>query len=129
MNDFEKFLQSISWMFKRDAGAKEVASELRRRKVIPERVETKIERALDRKMANGLLYDHLCAQGTFQTLEIVCDVFIEEQGYPKMNQLGKEMKEELTSQLICVFFSLYKSNIHVVGFIACCSHDSVTVHV
>ena len=79
----------------KDAGAKEVASELRRRKVIPERVETKIERALDRKTANGLLYDHLHAQGTFQTLEIVCDVFIGEQGYPRMNQLGKWIKKEL----------------------------------
>ena len=79
----------------KDAGAKEVASELRRRKIIPEHVETKIERALDRKTANGLLYDHLYAQGTFQTLEIVCEVFIGEQGCPRMNQLGKWMKEEL----------------------------------
>ena len=79
----------------KDASAREVASELRRRQVIPEPVETKIERALDRKTANGLLYDHLCAQGTFQTLDIVCDVFIGEQGYPRMNQLGREMKEEL----------------------------------
>ena len=81
----------------KDAGAKEVASELRRRKVIPESVETEIERALDKKTANGLLYDHLCAQGTFQTLEIVCDVFIGEEDYPKMNQLGERMKEKLRS--------------------------------
>ena len=81
----------------KDAGAQQVASELRRRQVIPEHVETKIERALDRKTANGLLYDHLCAQGTFQTLEIVCDVFIGEKGYPRMNQLGERMKEKLRS--------------------------------
>ena len=81
----------------KDAGAQQVASELRRRQVIPEHVETKIERALDRKTANGLLYDHLCAQGTFQTLEIVCDVFIGEKGYPRMNQLGERMKENLRS--------------------------------
>ena len=106
MNDIEKFLQSFSWMFMRNAGAKEVASELRRRQVIPEPVETEIERALDRKTANGLLYDHLYAQGTFQTLEIVCDVFIGGEGYSRMNQLGERMKEELTSQLILcsVFF-------------------------
>ena len=93
----------------RNAGAKEVASELRRRKVIPEAVETKIERALDRKTANGLLYDHLYAQGTFHTLEIVCDVFIGEEGYPRMIQLGERMKEELTSQLICVLIFLCTS--------------------
>ena len=79
----------------KNAGAKQVAAELRRKKVIPERVETMIERALDKKTANGLLYDHLYAQGTFQTLEIVCDVFIGEQGYPRMNQLGEKMKKEL----------------------------------
>ena len=91
----ERFLNKFYEMFMKDAGAKEVASELRRRQVIPEPVETKIEKALDRKTANGLLYDHLYAQGTFQTLEIVCDVFIGEQGYPRMNQLGEWMKEEL----------------------------------
>ena len=79
----------------RDVSAKKVASELRRRQVIPESVKTKTERALDKKTANGLLYDHLYAQGTFQTLEIVCDVFIGEQGYPRMNQLGRKMKEKL----------------------------------
>ena len=92
----ESFLEPFSEMFMTFAGAKEVASELRRRKVIPEPVETMIERAPDRKKANGLLYDHLYAQGTFQTLEIVCDVFIGEEGYPSMNQLGRKMKEKLT---------------------------------
>ena len=91
----EGFLEPFSEIFMTCAGAKEVASELRRRKVIPEHVETKIERAPDRKTANGLLFDHLYAQGTFRTLEIVCDVFIGEQGYPRMNQLGRKMKEEL----------------------------------
>ena len=92
----ERFFEPFSEMFITFVGAKEVASELRRRKVIPECVETMIKRAPDRKTANGLLYDHLYAQGTFQTLEIVCDVFIGEQGYPKMNLLGRKMKEILT---------------------------------
>ena len=78
-----------------DACAEVVASELRRRQVIPKRVETKIERALDLNEANGLLYDHLCAQGNFQTLKIVCDVFIGKQGYQQMNHLGAKMKEEM----------------------------------
>ena len=89
------FLQKFCPRFENDAGAKEVASELRRRKVIPEQVETKIERALDRKTANGLLYDHLYAQSTLQTLEIVCDVFIGKKGYPRMNELGVQMKSKL----------------------------------
>ena len=91
----ESTLKQFQESFVKDAGAKQVASELQRLQVIPEPVETNIERAEDRKTANGLLYDHLYAQGTFQTLEIVCDVFIEEEGYPRMNQLGRKMKEEL----------------------------------
>ena len=78
-----------------DACAEVVASELRRRKVIPKCVDTKIERALDLNEANGLLYDHLCAQGNFKTLEIVCDVYIRKQGYQQMNHLGERMKEEM----------------------------------
>ena len=95
-NAVERFFEPFSEIFMTSAGAKEVASKLRRRKVIPEGVETMIKRALDRETANGHLYDHLYAQGTFQTLEIVCDVFIEEEGYTRMNQLGRKMKEKLS---------------------------------
>jgi ankyrin repeat protein len=91
----ERFLQNVYDNFIMCAHAKKVASELRRRRVIPEAVETKIERALDRKTANGHLYDHLFSQGTFKTLQIVCDVFIHEEGYPRMNELGKSMKDQL----------------------------------
>ena len=91
----ERFLNQFHEIFITSAGAKEVASELRRRKAIPEPVETKIERALDRKTANGLLYDHLYAQSTFQILEIVCDVFIGGEGFSRMNELGERMKNEL----------------------------------
>ena len=91
----ERFLLNVYDNFKMCAHAKKVASELRRRRVIPEAVESKIERALDKKTANGHLYDHLFSQGTFKTLQIVCDVFIHEEGYPRMNELGKSMKDRL----------------------------------
>ena len=89
------FLEQFYGSFMEDACAEVVASELRRRQVISKRVETKIERALDLNEANGLLYDHLCDQGDFKTLEIVCDVFIGKQGYQQMNHLGARMKEEM----------------------------------
>ena len=92
----ESFLEHFHEDFIRCAYAKEVASELQRRKVIPESVETKIEGALGRKTANGLLYDHLLAQGTLHTLEITCDVFIEKEAYPRTKQLGESMKSKLT---------------------------------
>ena len=95
----ESFLERFHEDFMRCACAKEVASELRRRKVIPESVETKIEGALDRKTANGLLYDHLYAQGNLYTLEIACDVFIEKEAYPRTKQLGESMKSKLTQYI------------------------------
>ena len=77
------------------ACAKETAPMLRRKKVIPEEVETDIERAKNSERANGHLYDHLCVQGTFECLKTVCDVFIRKEGYAKTNQLGERMKNEL----------------------------------
>ena len=91
----EKFLQDFYDKFMMCADAKIVAAELRRRRVIPQPVEIKIKRALDTKTANGHLYDHLFSQGTDNTLRIVCDVFIQEEGYPRMNELGKKLKEKL----------------------------------
>jgi ankyrin repeat protein len=91
----KSFMHSFLDTFMKAASAKEVASNLYRRKVIPEPVETEIERALDRKTANGHLYDHLYSQGTLETIQVVCDVFIKEEGYPRMNELGERMKREL----------------------------------
>ena len=101
----ESFLEHFHADFMRCACAKEVALELRRRKVIPESVETKIEGALDRKTANGLLYDHLLAQGTLHTLEIVCDVFIKKEAYPRAKQLGERMKLKLTQYIKSISIS------------------------
>ena len=95
----ESFLEHFQGGFMRCACAKEVASELRRRKVIPESVETKIEGALDRKTANSLFYDHLLAQGNLHTPEITCDVFIEKEAYPRTKQLGESMKSKLTQYI------------------------------
>jgi ankyrin repeat protein len=95
----ESLLRKFNDVFIRDAGAKEVASELRRRRVIPQPVEIKIERTLNRKEANGHLYDHLFSQGTLETLQMVCDVFIKEEGYHRMNELGKMMKKEFHNLL------------------------------
>ena len=54
MHAVESTLKQFQESFMKDASAKKVASELRRRQVTPEPVETKIERAPDSKTANGL---------------------------------------------------------------------------
>ena len=93
--DVEVFLRLFYNDIRRDAEATAVAAELRRQRVIPEAIETKIKIAQDRKEANGHLYDHLLSQATVKTLRIVCDVFIKEEGYPRMNELGERMKKDL----------------------------------
>ena len=89
------FLKHFEDSFMEDACAKETARKLRRKGVIPEDVETDIERAKDREGANEELYDHLSVQGTFECLKTVCDVFIRKEGYARTNQLGERMKNEL----------------------------------
>ena len=89
------FLEHFVVSFMEDACAKEMAPMLKRRKVIPEAVETRIKQAEDTEGANGHLYDHLCVQGTFECLKTVCDVFIRKEGYARTNQLGERMKKEL----------------------------------
>ena len=91
----KSFLEHFIVSFMEDACAKETAHMLRRRKVIPEAVETRIKQAEDTEGANGHLYDHLCVQGTFECLKTVCDVFTRKEGYARTNRLGERMKTEL----------------------------------
>ena len=58
-NSIKGFLEQFSDSFMEDACAEEVAPELEIRHVISKRVETKIERALDPKDANRILYKYL----------------------------------------------------------------------
>ena len=54
---------------------------------------------------NELLYAHLKDHAVSDSISKLCDVMRSEAGYPKMNELGRDMKEELaflTSKSSCI---------------------------
>ena len=42
-----------------------------------------------------MLFLHMRDHGSLETVRRLCDVMIEKEGYPKMNSLGRDMKEDL----------------------------------
>ena len=72
-----------------------VASDLRESGIIPQGCQEQISRAYGRKQRNEILHDRLVTNCTRGALICACDVFIAEEGYPKMNALGEAMKKKL----------------------------------
>ena len=76
--------------------ARAIARKLEIAEVIPNRVSFKIENSAPDD-ANNLLFLHLRSHSSPKTLHKLCDVMISESGYPKMNELGRFMKDDLTT--------------------------------
>ena len=77
--------------------ANEIAPGLHRRKVIPQRIMHKIQRSDSDKDSRELLFDHLKQHGNVDSLKKFCEEAIsaDYDGYPKMQNLGKDMKAML----------------------------------
>ena len=77
--------------------AKVVAMDFHHQDVISEAVRTKIDRALSKREANGIVYDHLCSFGTWDSLRTFCEILKGEDcaGYTRMQQLAEDMEKEL----------------------------------
>ena len=82
----EKFIQCVH--------AKYNVLRLKRKKVIPPDIVTKIESVNDAE-AVEILYDHLKHHGTVDTLMEYCEVASEADGYPNMQSLARKMKDLL----------------------------------
>ena len=78
--------------FLKDVAAKDIAGRLEIDGIIPSRLHHDIEQT-DPDEARELLYRHLCQHGDPSTIRPLCDIMANERGYPKMNSLGKNMKE------------------------------------
>lgn len=89
-----QFLESYEEEFLDVVNAKQSLLRLRRKRVLPENVATKIDHAYDED-AKYILFAHLEKNATVDTLRVYCDVAIEASGYPRMQALGKKMKEAL----------------------------------
>ena len=90
-----EFLKKYEKEFFRVVNAKHSLLKLRRLGVISPGVMTNIEKANNDDDAKEILYDHLSSNANAATLREWCDVAIEANGFPKMQELGKKMKEAL----------------------------------
>ena len=67
---------------------------LKRKEVISSSVRAAINDATEEE-AKEILYDHLLSHATVDSLREWCEWAIAAQGYPKMQKLGRKMKDEL----------------------------------
>ena len=67
--------------------------------------------------AKDLLFLHLRSNSLLETLHRLCDVMIGMSGYPKMNKLGRLMKDDLTT-VSCVAES--SEHVFYVQCVLCC---------
>ena len=77
-----------------DASA--IVTRLEIEKVIPDTVSHKIQQSAP-SVANEVLFLHLRSYSSLETLHKLFDVMISTSGYPMMNELGRYMKDNLTT--------------------------------
>ena len=75
--------------------ANEIAPGLYRRKVIPQSIMKQMKESNSDKDSRELLFDHLKQHGDVGSLKGFCEEAILADGYPKMQNLGHDMKAML----------------------------------
>ena len=81
--------------FIEDVEADVVASELKYNGIIQSGCQEQISRTNDRAQRNRILHDQMASSCTREALIAACEIFIAEEGYPKMKALGDAMKRKL----------------------------------
>ena len=75
--------------------AKAVARQARRKKIIPEAVETRINDSQSSDEANDILFVHLRSQATLEGLSRLCSIMKEAEGYQQMQKFGRKLEAKL----------------------------------
>ena len=92
--DSGQFMNNFKERFLAVVAAKGIAEKLNMEDIIPESVYRHIVREqTTNNDANLKLFRHLHQHGDLSTIQSLCDIMIQERGYPKMNTLGKAMSE------------------------------------
>ena len=91
----EQVLNQLRGRLITDVNANCIVFELKHKNIIPDGLLAEITRNVDPSQQNQLLYRHLEMACTVEALMTVCDIMISVPGYPKMNQLGEDMKSML----------------------------------
>ena len=89
-----QFLKTYEDEFVEVVNAKQSLLKLKHKGVISPDVKTSIERA-NEEDAKYLLFEHLEKNATVDTLREYCKVAIAADGYPRMQELGRNMMETL----------------------------------
>ena len=71
--------------------ARAIAPKARMEKIIPERVETQINKSESSDAAKKVLFEHLRDQVMLEGLRHFCSIMIESEGYQQMQMFGKEL--------------------------------------
>ena len=94
MFDSRQFMDRFKEEFLGVVAAKGIAQKLHMEDIIPESVYRHIlnEQTTDSD-ANMMLFRHLHQHGAPSIIRSLCDIMIQERGYPNMNTLGRAMSE------------------------------------
>ena len=94
MFDSRQFMDRFKKRFLEVVAAKDIAEKLKTEGIIPESVYRHIlnQQTTDDD-ANLKLFRHLHQHGAPSTIRSLCDIMIQERGYPNMNTLGRAMSE------------------------------------
>ena len=88
--------------------ARAIAWKLEIKNAIPDTVYNTIEYSAP-TVANEILFLHLRSHSSAETLHKLCDVMTSMSGYPNMNDLGRSMKNDLTSVGYDIELNMYTS--------------------
>ena len=106
-----------------------VASDLRESGIIPQGCQEQISRAYGRKQRNEILHERLVTNCTREAFIRACDIFIAEEGYPKMNALGEAMKKKLETGKNLVNVCAYMCVLVQMYYRSRASHPLQPIHV
>ena len=88
-------------MFLKRVNTHAIAGLLEIKQVIPESLCFELKRTSN-DVATEMLFLHMRDNSLLKTVHSVCDVMISKVGFPRMNSLGRDMKEDLPVSYIQV---------------------------
>ena len=99
--DCKEFFEKYQDRFLERVNARAIAGLLEIKKVIPGLLHFKLN-GTHNEEATQMLYLHMRDHGSLETVHSLCDVMIGKEGFPRMNSLGQDMKEDLPVSYIQV---------------------------
>ena len=118
----DQVLDHFRDQFIREVDASAIVFGLENKGIIPNGVLTAVTKETSATRQNEILYAHLEATSTKDSLMTVCDMIIAVRGNPRMRAFGEDMKSKLEGKC-CVCHTYMRAHLHVCmcGFV--CTDD------